>query len=274
MAKKSDPKAEQELFLKGLLEAFDGEPRLLQGTADKKALYPGGAKGAGLAKRALDEGYLERSDPPAGTKATKTQTYVRLSAKGRQFIEEQDDPKSVLEGLLPVVKDLSGKIEEIRRELMARVQSMADMLQRTTSTMEKVLSRPRTATVQPRREEPPAPSTVQPPPTATRQPEPAGPQAVGPRPGAPRLEESIRQAYDKLRHFVEYQDGLVEIPHLYDEVRQTTPGVTLDEFKEKVKSLWNERKVELHILNEVHKAREPEKAITRSDSLYYYLIWK
>lgn len=88
------------------------------------------------------------------------------------------------------------------------------------------------------------------------------------------IEAATRTAYDKLRHFVEYRDGLVEIPHLYNETRKSLPELKIKTFHDHLLRLWDERKVELHVLNEVREAKEPDKAIHKDDSLYYYLFWK
>jgi hypothetical protein len=274
MATKPDPKAEQELLLGGLRVALDGQPRLLQGPPAKHPLYPGGAKGTTPAKQALDQGYVEVSDPPVGVKATKTQTFVRLTEKGRRFILDQDDPRKILEELAPVVKGLAANIETLRQEFVNRLEMVTGALQHSMNMIEEVLSRPRARSAEVEVEET-SPPTV-PPIVEAPAPEPEilPPPPVAPPLRSPPLEDSIHRAYDKLRHFEEYRDGLVEVPHLYDETQELVPDLTIPQFQEKLTALWNDRKVELHILNEVAKAREPEKAITRNDTLYYYLLWK
>jgi len=73
------------------------------------------------------------------------------------------------------------------------------------------------------------------------------------------LEPTLHQAYEKLRWNVEYRDGLVELPHLYHEVQKTLPRLTVAEFHRKLLELWETRRIELHILNEVRTAAEPEE---------------
>jgi hypothetical protein len=100
-------------------------------------------------------------------------------------------------------------------------------------------------------------------------------QEVKPGPVAARdLESSLKRVYEELRLLVRYQDGLVELPELYDEVQKVLPGLTIVDYHRELLKLEQQRKVELHILNEVRLAQEPEKAINRNDAVYYYLLWK
>src|SRR5947209_5534823 len=115
MAKKGkgpDEAKEREQVLDGLRQALDGQPRLLQGPAGKGALFASGKGGAGPAKKAVDEGYLAPSDPPAGVKATRMAKYVRLTEKGRQFVRDQLEPRPLLEALVPIVKRLAARLED------------------------------------------------------------------------------------------------------------------------------------------------------------------
>jgi hypothetical protein len=89
-----------------------------------------------------------------------------------------------------------------------------------------------------------------------------------------QLREAIRQAYDHLCLFVEFRDKLVEIPRLYHETVRRSPDVTLERFHRELEALSDERKVELHKLNEVHMAKERDLAIEKDDRLYYYVFWK
>jgi hypothetical protein len=88
------------------------------------------------------------------------------------------------------------------------------------------------------------------------------------------LRAVLRQAYEKLCRFIEFESGLVEIPRLYYEARVLQPGLTLDAFHRELESLWSQRVLELRVLNEVRTASEPEKGIRRGDNLYYFVYWK
>jgi hypothetical protein len=85
---------------------------------------------------------------------------------------------------------------------------------------------------------------------------------------------ALRQAYDELCLYVEFRDKLVEIPRLYHETVRRLPGLSVEWFHRELEALSNERKVELHKLNEVHLAKERNLAIEKDDRLYYYLYWK
>jgi hypothetical protein len=105
----------------------------------------------------------------------------------------------------------------------------------------------------------------------------ATPSAVAPATPtttAETIRTALRQAYDRLCCFREFQNGLVELPRLYDETARAVPSLTLDNFRREVESLWEEKKAELHILNEVREATEPHKAIQRDNKLYYFMYWR
>jgi hypothetical protein len=106
--------------------------------------------------------------------------------------------------------------------------------------------------------------------------EPVAPTHEAPRPpglAAQPLRATMRAAYDKLSCFREFQDGLVEIPRLYREVQATVPDVTVAALHRELEQLWSTREVQLHVLNEVRSAAEPDKGIRRNDKLYYYVYW-
>jgi hypothetical protein len=84
----------------------------------------------------------------------------------------------------------------------------------------------------------------------------------------------LREAYDELCLFVEFQDGVVELPRLYRKAERLRPGLTVREFLDELQRLWDERAVELKIRNEVATATEVDKAIWHNERLYYYLLWK
>jgi hypothetical protein len=107
------------------------------------------------------------------------------------------------------------------------------------------------------------------------QPPPSRPPAVpsAPQKGDP-LRAVLRQAYEKLCRFIEFESGLVEVPRLYHEARALQPTLTLDAFHRELESLASQRVLELQVLNEVRTAIEPEKAIRRGDNLYYFVYWK
>jgi hypothetical protein len=105
---------------------------------------------------------------------------------------------------------------------------------------------------------------------------PSGPAKTGPVPpsGPPSLRSVLRAAYDKFCHFVEFQDGLVDIPRLYHEARRTLPALTVPELHRELLALWDSRELELHGMNEIHRAAEPDLGIRRNDKLLYFVYWK
>jgi hypothetical protein len=227
-------------LVEGLRKALDGQPRLLRGTAASDALFASAKAGEKPASQAVSEGLVEVVEPPLGVKARKGQQFVTLTEAGRELVLNEDSPRAVLDALLPKVE----RVGEQLGEATAVLNSLLAVLRRVTA--------------------PDAPRQV------------ARPPEVSPTPQTltGNLESALRQAYEKLRLNIEYRDGLVELPHLYHELRKTLPGLTVAEYHRQLMELWNARRIELHILNEVRSAREPDKGITRNDQLYYYLLWK
>ncbi len=95
-----------------------------------------------------------------------------------------------------------------------------------------------------------------------------------PTPRVRSLREQIRESYQDLHGLLEYQDGLVPLPRLFHQTQSQLPRLTIAAFHEELLKLWDERAVVLVELNEVGTAAEPEKAIRRGDSLYYFVLWK
>jgi hypothetical protein len=91
---------------------------------------------------------------------------------------------------------------------------------------------------------------------------------------ADSLATVLHRAYEKLRLFIEFRDGLVELPRLFHEARKSLPELTMKAFQDELMVLWDRHEAELHILNEEYKAAEPDKGIRHNDKLYYYVMWK
>ncbi len=122
-------------------------------------------------------------------------------------------------------------------------------------------------------EGPPAPQSTPPAPTPAP---PAEPRRAGPAVEVSRdaLRQAMRAGYDELRNLLEFRNGLVELPPLFDEVNGRVPGLTVQRFHAELATLQAERRVELHVLNEVAAADRPELAIRQNDRLYYYIMWR
>ncbi|MGL4550794.1 MAG: hypothetical protein ACRC33_06370, partial [Gemmataceae bacterium] len=82
------------------------------------------------------------------------------------------------------------------------------------------------------------------------------------------------QQYDYLRQLVEFEDGVVSLPRLYEKAKSDVPALTLKRFHDELLALWDERQIDLHILNEVHRVSDAEFGVRRNDALYYYVFWK
>lgn len=92
-------------------------------------------------------------------------------------------------------------------------------------------------------------------------------------PAQESLTDALRQAYSTLRQFHEFESGLVPIPNLYHELRRQLPTLTVAALHRELQKLWEERQLELKILNEVRLGSELDKAIHRGENLYYFVYW-
>jgi hypothetical protein len=104
---------------------------------------------------------------------------------------------------------------------------------------------------------------------------PAVPVAVPPPPpiAPPSLRAALRDAYERLCGFREFEDGIVPLPRLYHEAARLRPGLTSAEFRREIETLWNSRVLQCHVLNEVREAADTETAFWKDDKLYYFIYW-
>jgi hypothetical protein len=250
-------------------------------------------------------------EPPRGKSKTPPR-YGRLTDTGRRFLIDSDPVVKLLGELQPTVKELAQRIpaqparepsqdeqitQMVRRSCDELKQTLEALLDQAVRSLQENLLR----TVQEMQGPSPAAQlgqvllTVQQVlerayPEALKQaggtpevsvpaakveeakPEPTPPPTVPVAPAEP-LRDVLHRAYDNLCLMVDYRDGLVELPHLYHEVQKSQPGLTVEAFHREVQSLWRDREIQLHILNEVRTAKEPEKGIWWDDKFYYYLLW-
>jgi hypothetical protein len=292
------PTADDDALLAGLRAALAG-PRPVSG---KGGLFPATAMGRGLAQAAVDRGYLvtgTESVPPArGKGAPKPVVVAELTEAGRRHVLGADSPRAVLESLLGAVNSLASPTPppvgdprpELERATAACVRAIEDGFARLQKSVEAALARLDQAVVKALPAGPPidprpvlaairsaldriAPATPGPAPAGA--PGPRSPETHDPPAGLPdRVRAALREAYDELCLYVEFRDRLVELPRLYHEAARRLPGLTPARFHRELEALSAERRVELHKLNEVHRAQERDLAIERDGRLYYYVFWK
>src|SRR5205823_3890699 len=98
--------APQPALLAGLRKALAG-PRPLQGDGDEP-LFPKGAAGKNLAQAAIQQELLTtRKTTIKVDGKTRKVEQGELTEKGRQLVLHADDPKPVLEALLPAAQALA-----------------------------------------------------------------------------------------------------------------------------------------------------------------------
>lgn len=120
-----DPK----VVLACLRKALKG-PTQLQGD-DSNSMFPKGAKGKPLVEWAISQGYLHTTKMPVAVAGKKKPVQVEhgvLTETGRKFIFDEENPKPILESLLPAVEKL-GKIDTPKPEAIAQqVQQVSEEL--------------------------------------------------------------------------------------------------------------------------------------------------
>jgi hypothetical protein len=106
-----------ETKLQNALRHALGQPALplqaVGGKSPQPGLFPGGKPGKELAEEALRRGYVAAVDgaaAPPGKGKAKPKSLYRVSEAGQRFVLEADSPKAVLESLLPVLRDLAGRV--------------------------------------------------------------------------------------------------------------------------------------------------------------------
>jgi hypothetical protein len=300
-------------LLEGLRKALSGpQPLLGKGAlfpsgAKGKELARVAVEGGYLTSR------TETVPPPAGKKGkAKELVLAELTPKGRQHVLETDSPKKVLEALLPAVQALSSRPGEatpgdaLRPELDKATRACVEAIEKGFADLHKkieaALARMEQAVAKalPAAPAGPAPDpgpvlaalrealgrVAAAPPQVSPLAQVPAPRAATPLqtalpmpsraepPATEQVRTTLRQAYDELCLYVEFRDKLVEIPRLYHETVRRLPGLSVERFHRELEALSNERKVELHKLNEVHLAKERDLAIEKDDRLYYYLYWK
>ncbi len=102
----------------------------------------------------------------------------------------------------------------------------------------------------------------------------ATPAAAPTAPAAPPLAKLLEETYRHLCRFTQYEDGLVDLPRLYHEMKQKMPTLTVAAYHKELLDLWEKRTVELKIANEVRLATEPQLGIQQGENLYYHVLWQ
>lgn len=241
-------------------------------------------------KKVPDPGKLTK----AGKPATKTLTVYSLSDKGKEYLEQSGSAEAQLAGQVGVVAELKQQLESDRQELKEEVQAAVAKKDTGSSGPTKkdwdALVKKVDALAQ-QMDKMGQPPEVSSPESVSEQIDAAfkgltsrleeltqGVSSTSESAPSPPAEESfqdvLRKAYDHLCLFTEFRDGLVEIPRLYHETKKTLSDLSVKEFHDHLMEMWENREVQLHILNEVYKAAEPDIGIRHNEQLYYYLLWE
>jgi hypothetical protein len=226
---------------------------------------PGAAVGA-LSVTPAGEEYLRQSSSPGAAMALAQ----ARSAEVRRSIDA--DRTALREQVLAAVKPSGEGGAKVGKEIAALSKAVSGVADRLTKLEAALAGTPVDAVLAKIDDAFRALAT-----RLDRTPPPA-PTGTVPTPPPPKPSHSLRDvlhaAYEKLTRFVEFQDGLVDLPRLYQEAKRTQPDLTVAAMHRELKDLWAARELELQILNEVHRATEPDKGIWHNDSLLYYVFWK
>jgi hypothetical protein len=92
-----------------------------------------------------------------------------------------------------------------------------------------------------------------------------------------KVQGTIKAAFDHQSLFDEHEDGVIPLFRIYHEAKKRMPDLTVPEFHEHLKDMSKDDAIELHKLNEVHMAEQPDKAIvtgkgTNDERMYYFAM--
>lgn len=148
LPKAPKPNPEDKKLLDALRKGLDGS-KYAQG---RGGMFPGGAAGDGLYKRALDEGLVETTHTPAAVGRRQPQPTVQLTERGRHYVLDVDSPRGVLEMLTPHLRTIaeslqsSGEATKASAEAPSAVQKALDQAtKKMTESVEKALEKLQTA---------------------------------------------------------------------------------------------------------------------------------
>ncbi len=123
-------------------------------------------------------------------------------------------------------------------------------------------------------EAPPAPPVAKSKTEPAEAPAPTTPTAPAEKPATTHdLPTIIKAAYDHLRKFPEFHDGMVDLPSLFHETKNRHESLTEQQYHDAIWQLNMDKKIQLHTMNEVQLAKEKHLAIYRDDRLYYFALW-
>jgi hypothetical protein len=188
----------------------------------------------------------------ADRQALRAEVLTAISSKSTS---NTDRPAKEMTALSTKVADLAKRLEAI--ESLQKSSDASSILSRIDQAFARLGERLTTLAAHPPKS--PAP--------------PSAPATVSHSTPDSSLRTVLKSAYDDLRSLAAYEDGLVPLPKLYYQAKDSMPTLTIDAFHKELQRLWDDRTLELQILNEVRTASDTDKAIRRGDNLYYFVLW-
>ncbi len=96
------------------------------------------------------------------------------------------------------------------------------------------------------------------------------PADEAPLPPTEQFRESATRNLEHLGKLVEFKDGLIEMPALYDRMKREDPSLTEEQFRRQVVGLVGDRAIGLNRANEVAQIQRHHLGVLRGEHLYYY----
>lgn len=240
----------------------------------KKTAKPPDAKPAGKTKK-------DPAPKPASKPAK--QTPEQRVAHGKSVINDFRAGKGDARGLAAALAKFTVKeLDAIKKELGFTASGLK--AQKALKIAEQALGAAGAAKkTKPEDEKPPAKPDADNPDTIdldTLESEPE-PEKKEPEQGGPgsKLRGSLKNAYKEATRFLKYQDGLVDLPFLYERMKKVKPDLTPEQFKKELFNAWGEKeapegKLELHVLNETGAIPDPNKVMfEHNDKQIGFAYW-
>lgn len=215
--------------------AAEPEGVALVGSRSAQGLFSATAAGKQAAQRCRDDGLLRVVRTEAKGKAPLE--ICALTEKGLQHLLEQTSPRPILEALLTAVERCEGKL----RELVGNAAGQGQHLQSLRALASKLLEQSAPAAVSP-----PAP-------------------ANGKRLPEDHVLDVLRTWHSAGRL------GDCPLPDLYRRFKETSPKLTLGQFHDALRALYESRAIYLHPwTGPLYELPEPALAMLAGHEIAYY----
>lgn len=227
------------LLLNALARAA-GTPDGLPLRGGKVGLFPGTSPGRRAAQAALANGHLRVVRTEKRGKAVSE--HCGLTDHGLDLLLQQADPSAVLERLLAAIEARQGELHDLSEGVRHCAASLDELRRHTQRTLERVRTD----------------------------------NAGIPTPSQKSAQDWKALVPAFLRHWAEAHPAEdCPLPELYREVQQNAPGLTLGQFHDGIRALYEHEQVHLHPwTGPMHEIPDPALAMLIGHALAYYVSVK